>query len=180
MNFVNNFSEVSAELVTELKEEREKGRTGVTGVRDGGLEDELLEDLQQNLQKIAHHGGRASAIVSGMLEHARSSTGEKRPTDLNALADEYLKLAYHGLKAKDKEFNAELITDFKRDLGLIDVVPQEIGRVLLNLYNNAFYAVKEKQTTASPDYQPRVTVSTKTTPSPLKGERLTQEGLLPP
>ncbi|WP_020605029.1 tetratricopeptide repeat-containing sensor histidine kinase [Spirosoma spitsbergense] len=160
LNFVNNFSEVSAELVTELKEEREKDRTGVAGERDGVLEDELLEDLQQNLLKINHHGSRASAIVRGMLEHSRSSTGEKRPTNLNALADEYLKIAYHGLRAKDKEFNAELKTDFETDLSLIEVAPQEIGRVLLNLYNNAFYAVQEKQTTAPSGYQPTVTVST--------------------
>ena len=165
LNFVNNFSEVSAELVTELKEEREKDRTGVAGERDGVLEDELLEDLQQNLLKINHHGSRASAIVRGMLEHSRSSTGEKRPTNLNALADEYLKIAYHGLRAKDKDgstgrFNAELVTDFGSGLGLIEVAPQEIGRVLLNLYNNAFYAVREKQITAPSGYQPAVTVNT--------------------
>jgi two-component system NtrC family sensor kinase len=160
LNFVNNFSEVSAELVTELKEEREKDRTGVAGERDGGLEDELLEDLQQNLLKINHHGSRASAIVRGMLEHSRSSTGEKRPTNLNALADEYLKIAYHGLRAKDKDFNAELVTDFGDGLSLIEVAPQEIGRVLLNLYNNAFYAVNERQNTAINGYQPTVTVST--------------------
>ncbi|MVM40940.1 tetratricopeptide repeat protein [Spirosoma sp. HMF3257] len=176
LNFVNNFSEVSTELVSEIRDEDRKAD------RDPELISELLDDLTQNLQKITHHGGRASAIVSGMLEHSRSSTGEKRPTDLNALADEYLKLAYHGLKAKDKEFNAELITKLGRDLGLmevVEVVPQEIGRVLLNLYNNAFYAVQQKQTNAPSGYQPTVTVSTKTTPSPLKGERLTQEGLLP-
>ncbi|QIP13673.1 sensor histidine kinase [Spirosoma aureum] len=154
LNFVNNFSEVSAELVTELEEEQLKHD------RDTELEAEILVDLKQNLQKINHHGGRASAIVRGMLEHARSSTGEKRFTDLNALADEYLKLAYHGLKAKDKEFNAELITDFLPDLSKLEVIPQEIGRVLLNLYNNAFYAVKEKQTKTPSDYQPTVTVST--------------------
>ena len=160
LNFVNNFSEVSAELVTELKEEREKDRTGVAEERNAGLEDELLEDLQQNLLKINHHGSRASAIVKGMLEHSRSSTGEKRPTNLNALADEYLKIAYHGLRAKDKNFNAELVTDFGPDLSLIEVAPQEIGRVLLNLYNNAFYAVREKQITAPSGYQPAVTVNT--------------------
>ena len=153
LNFVNNFSEVSAELVTELEEEHAKPN------RDTELEAELLVDLKQNLQKINHHGGRASAIVKGMLEHSRTETGERRPTDLNALSDEYLKLAYHGLRAKEKDFNAELITVFSPDLGLIEVVPQEIGRVLLNLYNNAFYAVKEKQTMARSDYQPTVTVS---------------------
>jgi signal transduction histidine kinase len=154
LNFVNNFSEVSAELVTELEEEQHKPN------RDADLETDILLDLKNNLQKINHHGGRASAIVKGMLEHSRSSTGEKRPTNLNALSDEYLKLAYHGLKAKDKEFNAELVTDFGRDVGLIEVVPQELGRVLLNLYNNAFYAVREKQKTAPVSYKPTVTVST--------------------
>ncbi len=154
LNFVNNFSEVSAELVTELEEEQHKPD------RDTDLEAELLVDLKQNLQKIHHHGGRASAIVKGMLEHSRSSTGEKRPTDLNALADEYLKIAYHGLRAKDKDFNAELVTDFGSGFGLIEMAPQEIGRVLLNLYNNAFYAVQQKQKLAPAGYQPTVTVST--------------------
>ena len=154
LNFVTNFSEVSAELVTELEAEQLKSN------RDTELEAELLVALKQNLQKITHHGGRASAIVSGMLEHSRSSAGEKRPTDLNALADEYLKLAYHGLKAKDKNFTAELVTEFGNDLGLLEVVPQEIGRVLLNLYNNAFYAVNEKQKIAPSDYQPTVSVCT--------------------
>ena len=154
LNFVNNFSEVSAELVTELEEEQHKPD------RDTELEAELLVDLKQNLQKITLHGSRASAIVKGMLEHSRSSTGEKRSTDLNALAEEYLKIAYHGLRAKDKEFNADLKTDFGTDFGLVEMAPQEIGRVLLNLYNNAFYAVREKQTIAPADYQPTVTVST--------------------
>ena len=138
LNFVNNFSEVSAELVDELEEEQQKPD------RDTDLEAEILGDLTQNLQKITHHGSRASAIVRGMLEHSRSATGEKQPTNLNALADEYLKIAYHGLRAKDKNFNAELKTDFGPDLGLIELAPQEIGRVLLNLYNNAFYAVNER------------------------------------
>ena len=154
LNFVNNFSEVSAELVTELEEEQLKPH------RDAGLEAELLVDLKQNLQKITHHGGRASAIVKGMLDHSRTGTGDKQPTDLNALADEYLKIAYHGLRAKDKDFNAELKMDFLPDLGKIDIMPQAISRVLLNLYNNAFYAVQQKQKLAPPAYQPTVTVST--------------------
>ncbi|GAB2523094.1 tetratricopeptide repeat-containing sensor histidine kinase [Spirosoma aerophilum] len=154
LNFVNNFSEVSAELVTELAEEQHKLD------RDTELEAEILIDLKQNLQKITHHGGRASAIVRGMVEHSRNTTGEKRPTDLNALADEYFQIAYHGLRAKDKSFNAEQKTNFTADLGRIEVVPQEIGRVLLNLYNNAFYAVSEKQKLAPSGYQPTVTVST--------------------
>ena len=159
LNFVNNFSEVSTELVEELREEETKAN------RDPELIGELLDDLSQNLQKITHHGGRASSIVKGMLEHSRTATGEREPTDLNALADEYLRLAYQGIRrsgdpAKDKGFNAELITNFAPDLGEIAVVPQEIGRVLLNLYNNAFYAVREKQKTAPADYHPTVWVST--------------------
>ena len=162
LNFVNNFSEVSTELVTELEEEQQKP------TRDTDLEAELLGDLKQNLQKITHHGGRASAIVKGMLEHSRSNTGERQPTDLNALADEYLRLAYHGLRAKDKNFNAELKTDFDPNLGKIDLMPQDIGRVLLNLYNNAFHAVTERknrvagnETPTTNVYQPTVTVSTR-------------------
>ena len=155
LNFVTNFSEVSAELVAELEDEQRKT------VRDPGLEADLLGDLKQNLQKITHHGGRASAIVRGMLEHSRSSAGEKRLTDINALADEYLKIAYQGLRARDKDFTAELKTDFQADLAKADVVPQELGRVLLNLYNNAFYAVAQRQKTAPAGYQPTVTVSTK-------------------
>ena len=165
LNFVNNFSEVSTELVGELREEREKGRAGVPGERDEGLERELLDDLTQNLQKITHHGGRASAIVRGMLEHSRTSTGEKQPTNLNELADEYLRLSYHGLLAQDKtdsayRFNAKLITHFDPALPIIEIVSQDIGRVLQNLFNNAFYAVRHKQLTAPADYQPTVTVST--------------------
>ncbi|MVM35895.1 histidine kinase [Spirosoma sp. HMF4905] len=152
LNFVNNFSEVSAELIEELKEEAQAGNT-----------DEVMaiaDDLTSNLQKIHHHGGRASSIVKGMLEHSRTESGDKQPTNLNALADEYLKIAYHGLRAKDKDFICELVTDFDPSLGPVDVVSQEIGRVLLNLYNNAFYAVYEKQKTAPADYQPAVSVRT--------------------
>jgi len=140
LNFVNNFSEVSKELVEEVKAERLK----VKGQRDEKLEEEILDDIDQNLQKIHHHGQRASGIVKGMLEHSRTSDGKKELTDINALADEYLRLAYHGLRAKDKNFNAEFKTDFDPDLPKINVVPQDIGRVLLNLINNAFYAVSEK------------------------------------
>ncbi len=161
LNFVNNFSEVSAELVTELEEEREKGRAGVPGERDEELEAEILSDLKQNLQKIAHHGSRASSIVRSMLQHSRTGTGEKRPTDLNALADEYFKIAYHGLRAKDPTFNCALVTDFDPALGPVNIMLQELGRVLLNLFNNAFYAVQEKQKTAPADYQPTVTISTR-------------------
>ncbi|WP_080059227.1 7TM diverse intracellular signaling domain-containing protein [Spirosoma aerolatum] len=156
LNFVNNFSEVSAELVDELEEEADAGHTEEVKAIAG--------DLRQNLQKVAHHGRRASAIVKGMLEHSRASTGEKQPTDLNVLADEYLRLAYQGLRAKDQRFSCELKTDLAADLPTVSVVPQDIGRVLLNLYNNAFYAVRQKQQTAPSDYQPTVWVSTRQEP----------------
>lgn len=155
LNFVNNFSEVSAELVEEIREERKKAE------RDEELEEEMLGDLSGNLVKINHHGGRASSIVRSMLEHSRAGTGQRQRTDLNALAEEYLRLAYHGLRAKDKDVNAELVTHFDPTLGTVEVVPQELGRVLLNLFNNAFYAVREKQQTAPEGYRPTVTVSTK-------------------
>ena len=152
LNFVNNFSEVSSELVDELTQEAQAGHT----------EDVLaiVGDLRQNLHKIHHHGGRASAIVKGMIEHSRIDSGEKRSTDLNALADEYLKISYHGLRAKGKAFECHLATDFDSSIGQVEVSPQEIGRVLLNLYNNAFYAVRERQKHADSSYQPRVTVTT--------------------
>ncbi len=105
----------------------------------------IAEDIEQNLQKINHHGKRADAIVKGMLQHSRASSGKKEPTDINDLADEYLRLSYHGLKAKDKDFNADFKANFDESIGKIEVVPQDIGRVLLNLYNNAFYAVNEKK-----------------------------------
>lgn len=159
LNFVNNFSEVSTELVGELREEEAKPD------RDSELIGELLDDLSQNLQKITQHGGRASSIVKGMLEHSRTGTGERQPTNLNALADEYLRLAYQGLRAKDKDgstvrFNVDLETHFDPNLGKVEVLPQEIGRVLLNLYNNAFYAVQQRQQAGGADYRPTVTVST--------------------
>ncbi|MDO7845276.1 ATP-binding protein [Hymenobacter sp. M29] len=155
LNFVNNFAEVSAELVTELEEEREKP------ARDLELEADLLADLKQNLQKIHQHGGRAASIVRGMLEHSRASSGERVPTDLNQLADEYLRLAYHGLRAKDKTFNATLKPDFDPALPPVEVIAQDLGRVLLNLLTNAFYAVKQRQQRAEPGYAPTVSVSTR-------------------
>ncbi|MCY7349780.1 MAG: two-component sensor histidine kinase, partial [Cytophagaceae bacterium] len=157
LNFVNNFSEVSTELVGELREEEAKAD------KDPELIGELLDDLTQNLEKITHHGQRASSIVKGMLEHSRTSSGEKQPTDLNALADEYLRLAYHGLRAKDKSFNTTLQTDFDPNLPKVQIVSQDISRVLLNLFNNAFYAVQEKQKQKQQPigYQPTVSVSTK-------------------
>jgi len=155
LNFVNNFAEVSAELVTELEEERDKPD------RDLELEADLLADLKQNLQKIHQHGGRAASIVRGMLEHSRASSGERVPTDLNQLADEYLRLAYHGLRAKDKTFNATLKPDFDPSLPPVEVIAQDLGRVLLNLLTNAFYAVKQRQHRNEPGYVPTVSVSTK-------------------
>ena len=160
LNFVNNFAEVSAEMLDEMHEELEKGDTTEAIA--------IATDLKINLEKINHHGQRASSIVKGMLEHSRPSTGVKTPTDLNALADEFLRLAYHGLKAKDNNFNATMETHFDPDLPKVSVVPQDIGRVLLNLINNAFYAVAERSrsTVGAPlagaqPYEPTVTVSTK-------------------
>jgi signal transduction histidine kinase len=157
LNFVNNFSEVSTELVEELKGERAK----VNGERDEELESEILNDLSQNLIKIHHHGKRADAIVKGMLEHSRTTKGEKQLTDLNALADEYLRLSYHGLRAKDKDFNATIETDFDESIGKIEVVAQDIGRVLLNLYNNAFHAVSTRKKTEGDGFKPIVKIETK-------------------
>src|SRR5579862_145072 len=134
LNFVNNFAEVSNELVEEIQEERRKDQ----GKRNDQLQDDLLQDVRQNLEKITHHGKRADAIVKGMLQHSRSSTGVKEPTDINALADEYLRLSYHGLQAKDNAFRAAMKTDFDHGIGKINIISQDIGRVLLNLYNNAF------------------------------------------
>jgi len=152
LNFVNNFSEVSIELLTELKEEEKKGnKEDVVNIAD---------DLTRNLEKIRHHGKRADFIVKGMLQHSRTSTGERQPTNINVLADEFFKLSYHGLRAKDKSFNAELTTNFDEKLPQINVVQQDVGRVLLNLFNNAFYAVNQKSKTAENGYKPEVTVST--------------------
>ena len=155
LNFVNNFSEVSTELVEELAEEQARP------ARDAALETELLGDLKQNLVKITQHGKRAAGIVRGMLEHARTSAGERAPTDVNQLADEYLRLAYQGLRAKDKTFNATLETGLAADLPLVSVVGADVGRVLLNLFGNAFYAVRQRQQTGKAGYAPTVRVSTK-------------------
>jgi two-component system NtrC family sensor kinase len=154
LNFVTNFSEVSAELLAELAEE------AASPTRDPELERELLADVQANLLKINQHGQRASSIVKGMLAHSRTSTGERQPTDLNALTQEYLQLAYHGARAKDKAFDARLTTDFAPGLPAVPVVPQDISRVLLNVLSNAFYAVHQRQRTAGPGYQPEVQVRT--------------------
>jgi len=155
LNFVNNFSEVNTELIDELKEHRKKE------IRDFKNEDDILNDIKENERKINHHGKRADAIVKGMLQHSRPGTVVKEPTDINALAHEYLPLAYHGLRAKDNSFNATIKTDFDKTIRKINIIPQDIGRVLLNLYNNAFYAVSEKKKTAGEGYEPAISVSTK-------------------
>ncbi len=156
LNFVNNFSEVNLELIDEMKTELKQGNTS------DALE--ITDMLGQNLQKIAHHGKRADGIVKGMLQHSRKTTDKKEPTNINALADEYVRLSYHGFRAKEKTFNATIETNFDKSIGELDVIPQDIGRVLLNLLNNAFYAVNEKNkqstTKAGEDYVPKVSVST--------------------
>ena len=165
LNFVNNFSEVSKELLDEMKTELDNGNTA--DAKD------IADDVIQNLEKINHHGKRADAIVKGMLQHSQTSTGQKEPTEINKLADEYLRLSYHGLLAKDKSFNATLKTDFDEKIVNINIIPQDIGKVLLNLYNNAFYAVNEKQkaknlkpNTEGNAYEPIVTVTTRRLNSP--------------
>ena len=177
LNFVNNFSEVSNELIDEMKDELAAGNLQ--------LAVEIAEDVKQNLEKINHHGKRADAIVKGMLQHSRTNSGVKEPTDINALADEYLRLAYHGLRAKDKSFNSTLKTDFDPTVGNININPQDIGRVILNMITNAFHAVGTGRDAGTgradvgtgrddvgtgrdlslPDYEPIVTVRTKRTNS---------------
>lgn len=152
LNFVNNFSEVSVELLQELKEEAEVGNTDDVMA--------IIDDLTQNLEKIHNHGKRADSIVRGMLQHSRTSTGQKELTDINKLVDEYLRLSYQGIKAKDKSFNAETRTVFDAQLPLVNAIPQDIGRVVLNLFNNAFYAVHEKASLANALYKPLVEVLT--------------------
>ena len=158
LNFVNNFSDVNKELADELEQEIDKGNYADAKA--------IAKDIKDNEQKINHHGKRADAIVKGMLQHSRTSSGQKEPTDINALADEYLRLSYHGLRAKDKSFNATMKTDFDDSIGKINIIPQDIGRVVLNLINNAFYEVDEKKKHISTGslqngYEPTVLVSTK-------------------
>ena len=153
LNFVNNFSEVNTELIDELEQEANNGN--INEVRA------IAMDIKDNEEKINHHGKRADAIVKNMLQHSRTSTGQKEQTDINALADEYLRLSYHGMRAKDKTFNANIQTDFDESIGKISIIPQDIGRVLLNLYNNAFYAVTEKKKQQPEGYEPTVSVVTK-------------------
>jgi len=153
LNFVNNFSEVNAELLQEMKQ----------GIKAGNYTEvnHLAEDLETNMEKISLHGKRADAIVKSMLQHSRTSNNQKEPTDINELADEYLRLSYHGIRAKDKSFNATLQTEFDPTIGEMEIIPQDIGRVLLNIYNNAFYAVAEKKREQSEGYEPKVQVTTK-------------------
>ncbi len=153
LNFVNNFSEVSVELLEEMKEELDNA--------DIEEAKSIADDLILNLEKINHHGKRADGIVKGMLQHSRSSSGKKEPIDINVLADEYLRLAYHGIRAKDKTFNATLNTSFDENLEKINVIPQDIGRVILNLITNAFHAVNEKRMEVDAGYKPTVSVTTK-------------------
>jgi len=154
LNFVNNFSEINKDLLIEMNEE----------IGKGNLEEvkAIAKDVIENEEKINHHGKRADAIVKGMLQHSRTSSGQKEPTDINALADEYLRLAYHVIRAKDKSFNATTKTEFGENIGTVNIIPQDIGRVILNLINNAFYAVDEKKKQIKNGYEPIVTVSTKT------------------
>jgi signal transduction histidine kinase/tetratricopeptide (TPR) repeat protein len=153
LNFVNNFSAVNKELIEELLQANEKEDQTEVKI--------IAADLMANEEKINHHGKRADSIVKGMLQHARVSTGEKQSTDINKLTEEYLRLSYQGMRAKDKEFTATIETHFDLNLGEVCAVPQDIGRVLLNLFNNAFYAVSEKQRQGNGSYEPEVEVSTK-------------------
>lgn len=155
LNFVNNFSELNKELVHEANEELAKGDLKEVKA--------ILKDLEENSEKINHHGNRAGAIVKGMLAHSRKSSSEKEETDINALADECLRLSFHGLRAKDKSFKAEFRTDLDSALPKIKVASQDIGRVLINLINNAFYAVGEKAKSTLSDFNPEVIVQTQKT-----------------
>lgn len=153
LNFINNFSEVNTELIAELKIEIDKGN--IEAVKT------IADNLKENEQKINRHGKRADSIVKGMLQHSRVSKGQKESTDINVLVDEYLKLSYHGLRAKDKNFNAQLQSDFDSHIGKLSIVPQEIGRILINLFSNAFYAVQQKKQQLKGAYEPVVAVSTR-------------------
>jgi two-component system, NtrC family, sensor kinase len=153
LNFVNNFSDINKELLTEMKDEIDKGNLDEAR--------SVANNIIDNEEKINHHGRRADAIVKGMLQHSRSSSGVKELTDINALADEYLRLAYRGLRAKDKTFNAKIEADFDNNIDKINIVPRDIGRVILNLINNAFYAANERLKVEAAGYEPTVMVSTK-------------------
>ena len=153
LNFVNNFSDINRELIDEMKEEIHSGKINNAM--------EIADNIRKNLEKISHHGSRADAIVKGMLQHSRASSGQKEPTDINALANEYLQICYHGIRAKNKLFNVSLSTHFDEKIGKINAIRQDLGRVLLNLFNNAFYSVSEKKKKSGDQFNPEVTVSTK-------------------
>jgi signal transduction histidine kinase len=153
LNFVNNFSDVNKELLEEMKQEIDNGNMELAKA--------LANDVIGNEQKINHHGKRADSIVREMLQHSRAGSGKLEPTDINALTDEYLRLSYHGMRAKDQSFNATLKTDFDSTIGKRNIIPQDIGRVLLNLFNNAFHAVNERGRADGVGYQPTVSVCTK-------------------
>jgi signal transduction histidine kinase len=152
LNFVNNFSEVSTELLDEMQAELKQGHT------PDALQ--IAAEVKNNLQKISHHGRRADVIVKNMLQHSRKTSGSKEPADLNALVDEYLRLSYHGFRAKDKSFNAILETHFDPTVGKVNMIGQDIGRVLLNLFNNSFYSVAKKNAAEGKEYEPIIIVST--------------------
>jgi len=153
LNFVNNFAEVNKELLAEMNDEIDKGNLDEVKA--------ISKSVVDNEEKISHHGKRADAIVKGMLQHSKTSSGQRELTNINVLAGEYSRLAYHGLRAKDKSFNATMKTDFDESIGRISIVPQDIGRVILNLINNAFYAVDLKKKQIGVNYEPTVSVSTK-------------------
>ncbi|MES1217711.1 MAG: ATP-binding protein, partial [Bacteroidota bacterium] len=153
LNFVNNFSDVNSELIEEMQSEMDKGNIKSAKA--------LSDEIKENEEKIKHHGKRADRIVKGMLEHSRSGTGVKEPVDINKLAEEYLRLAYHGLRAKEKDFNVDFKTNFDPSAGKINIVAQDMGRVLLNLFSNAFYAVKDKKNQLNGTYTPAIVVNTK-------------------
>jgi two-component system NtrC family sensor kinase len=152
LNFVNNFSEVCTELIDEMEQELTKGDESEAII--------IASNIKQNLKKILEHGKRADGIVKNMLLHSRSNSGEKQPIDINVLTDEYLRLSYHGLRAKNKSFNSAMTTIYDQGIPKLNIIPQDIGRVLLNLFNNAFYAVQQKQKTEGSQYTPEVRVST--------------------
>jgi two-component system, NtrC family, sensor kinase len=153
LNFMNNFSEVNTELIDELKSELKSGNTNEAV--------SILNDIKENEKKINQHGKRADAIIKGMLQHSRSNSSVKEPTNINVLADEYLRISYRGIHAKDNTFNVNIKKDFDVTIGEVTIVPQDIGRVLLNLYNNAFYTVAEKRKQLPEKYVPTVSLSTK-------------------
>ncbi|MBC7935026.1 MAG: two-component sensor histidine kinase [Rhizobacter sp.] len=161
LNFVNNFSEINMELIEEVRSQ--KATINMEELQ------EILSDIAVNEEKINHHGKRADAIVKGMLQHSQSAKGQKEATDINALCEEYLRLSYHGLRAKDKSFNATLKTEFDESIGKINIVPQDMGRVIMNLLTNAFYAVAEKKKLYGDNYQPAVTIGTGRSPLSRRG-----------